>query len=201
MKVHRARQTSIPLQPPLSNKHIYYSGWARPVVSLHTPPTSCYPGQWDSGCTTLGISTRMRKKKTNVLPLSLPTEESRAIATVYILEERVSSSDDVLRFFCSPAETRSAPYSTIIFYYGHEHDITSTEMGCSIHWFYCIIVMNGELNTLASYSLPSAFLFVCATYISPPCLYRQVHLTLRVSYQSSDKNTWFPPFSFFFKPH
>lgn len=30
------------------------------------------------------------------LPLSLPAEESRAIATVYILEERVSSSVDVL---------------------------------------------------------------------------------------------------------
>lgn len=96
MKVHRTRQTSIPLQPPLSNKHIYYSGWARLVVSLHTPPTSCYSGQWDSGCTTLGISTRMRKKKTNGLPLSLPKGH---IAAVYILEERVSSSDDVLWFF------------------------------------------------------------------------------------------------------
>lgn len=28
-------------------------------------------------------------------PLSLPAEESGALATVYILEERVSSSDDV----------------------------------------------------------------------------------------------------------
>ena len=36
MKVHGARQTSIPLQPPLSNKHIYYSGWARLEVSPHT---------------------------------------------------------------------------------------------------------------------------------------------------------------------
>lgn len=103
MKVHRARQTSIPLQPPLSNKHIYYSGWARLEVSPHTPPTSCYPGQWDSGCATLGISTGTRKKKrkkTNGPPTFLsPTEESRAIATVYILEERVSSSVDVLWFF------------------------------------------------------------------------------------------------------
>lgn len=153
MKVHRARQTSIPLQPPLSNKHIYYSGWARLEVSPHTPPTSCYPGQWDSGCTTLGISTRRRKKRKQMaLPLSLPAEESRAIATVYILEERVSSSDDVLWLFCSPAETKSSPFSTIIFYYIHEHDITSTETVCSIHWFHCIIVINGDRNTLTWYS-------------------------------------------------
>lgn len=38
MKVQRARQTSIPLQPPLSNKHIYYSSRARLEVSPHTPP-------------------------------------------------------------------------------------------------------------------------------------------------------------------
>ncbi len=74
MKVHRARQTSIPLQPPLSNKHIYYSGWARLEVSPHTPPTRRYPGQWDSGCTTLGISTRNEKKKKTNGP---PTFSSR----------------------------------------------------------------------------------------------------------------------------
>lgn len=72
MKVHRARQTSNPLQPPLSNKHIYYSSWAKLEVSLHAPPTSCYPGQWDSGCIMLGISTRMRKKKTNSPPTFSP---------------------------------------------------------------------------------------------------------------------------------
>lgn len=65
MKVHWARQTSIPLQPPLSNKHIYYSGWAKLEVSLHTPPTSYYSGQWDSRHFMLGISTRRRKKKWN----------------------------------------------------------------------------------------------------------------------------------------
>lgn len=63
MKVHGPRQTSIPLQPPLSNKHIYYSDRARLEVSPHTPPTGCNPGQWDSGCSTLGISTGTRKKE------------------------------------------------------------------------------------------------------------------------------------------
>lgn len=37
MKVHRARQTSIPLQPPLSNKHIYYNGLSKAGgVPAHT---------------------------------------------------------------------------------------------------------------------------------------------------------------------
>lgn len=55
-----------------------------------------------------------KKKKTRTLPLS-HTEESRATGTVYILPGRVSSSEDVLWFFCSPAETMTGPFSTIIF--------------------------------------------------------------------------------------
>lgn len=53
--------------------------------------------------------------------LSLPAEESRAIASVYTLEERVSSSDDILWgffflfFLCGPSESRSSPFPTIIF--------------------------------------------------------------------------------------
>lgn len=73
----------------------------------------------------------MRKKFNKMaLPLSVPAEESRATAAVYILEERVSSSQDVLSFFfffAALLRLRGAPFSTIIFYYGHEHDITSTE--------------------------------------------------------------------------
>ena len=56
------------------------------------------------------------EKKGNKWPslAFLPAEESRATASVYILEERVSSSEDVLWFyfiffFRSPAETRSSP--------------------------------------------------------------------------------------------
>lgn len=60
-------------------------------------------------------------------------------------------------FFCGPAETQSSPFSTIIFYYRHGHDITSTEKGCSSHCFHCITVINGDLNTLTQ---TSAFLFV-----------------------------------------
>lgn len=159
MKVHGARQTSIPLQPPLSNKHIYYSDRARLEVSPHTPPTGCNPGQWDSGCSTPGISTGTRKKEnkwSSHFFFSLPAEESRAIAAVYILQERVSSPDDVLWyfffFFCSPAGTINGPFSTIIFYNTDEHDITSTELVCSIHWLHCIIVINGDLSTLALYN-------------------------------------------------
>lgn len=55
-------------------------------------------------------------------------------------------------FFCSLAETISCICSTIICYYRHERDITATEMICSIHWFHCIIVINGDVNTLASYN-------------------------------------------------
>lgn len=64
-------------------------------------------------------------------------------------------------FFAALLRPRSIPFSTIIFYCGHEHDITYTETGCSIPWFHCIIVINGDLNTLTRCSYSPAFLFVC----------------------------------------
>lgn len=95
---------------------------------------------------------RSNGTKTTTLPLS-PTEESRAIGTVYILQERVSSSEDVLWFFLQACWDDGRPLFHHHFYYRHERDITSTEMVCcSSHWFHCISVINGDLNTLASYS-------------------------------------------------
>lgn len=178
MKVHRARQTSIPLQPPLSNKHIYYSGWARLEVSPLTPPTSCYPGQWDSGCTTLGISTRKRqKRKQMALPLSLPAEESRATATVYILEERVSSSDDVLWFFFAALSRLGAvPFPPSFF--TTDMSMTSLPQGRSAlfigstvsSWLMEILIHWPDTASL------SAFLFVCCwRNVLPPRFYPQVH--------------------------
>lgn len=108
MKVHGARQTSIPLQPPLSNKHIYYSGWARLEVSPHTHlQRAAIQGNeiQDALCwefqTRTSEKRKKKKKKGNKWPslALLPAEELRATASVYILEERVSWSDDVLWFF------------------------------------------------------------------------------------------------------
>ena len=56
-------------------------------------------------------------------------------------------------FFPQPCrDSEQPPFSTIIFYYRHEHDITSTETVCSSHPLHCITVINGDLNTLTRYS-------------------------------------------------
>lgn len=57
-----------------------------------------------------------KKRKQIALPLSLPTKESRAIASVYILEERASSSDDVLWFFFAALlRLRAVPFPPSFF--------------------------------------------------------------------------------------
>lgn len=83
------------------------------------------------------------------------------------------------------------------FYCRHEHDITSTELLWSTHWFHCIMMINGDPNTASCFSLCvllGRFLFLSFT---PTGSSQRRHLTLRcVSYQSKTHGSFL--FFFFF---
>lgn len=81
----------------------------------------------------------------------LPTEGIKGLGLLFTYSEKESLRQWMF-YDCSVAlvEARAAPISTIIFYYGHKHDITSIETGFLIHWLQCFIVINGGLNTLAT---------------------------------------------------
>lgn len=85
------------------------------------------------------------------------------------------------------------------FYCRHEHDITSTVLLWSTHWFHCIMMINGDPNTASCFSLCvllGRFLFLSFT---PTGSSQRRPLTLRcVSYQSKTHRSFLFFFLFFF---
>ncbi|MEQ2295640.1 hypothetical protein AMECASPLE_016511 [Ameca splendens] len=114
MKVHRARQTSIPLQPPLSNKHIYYCGLSKaggePANTSNEPLSGAM--RFRKPLNMLGISTRGRNKRKLMGYLSLLWIQGPK--KVFINQKKR---------FLDPGESRSSHFSC-------RHDIRSTEEGC-----------------------------------------------------------------------
>lgn len=93
----------------------------------------------------------------------VPTAKGSGVReTVYLWSESLFHDFSPL-FFAAAA---FSPHRYFFFYCRHEHDITSTELLWSTHWFHCIMMINGDPNTA------SCFFSLCATgEISFPQLY------------------------------
>lgn len=59
----------------------------------------------------------------------------------------------MISFFLFGSSSSSFSPLTIVFYCGHEHDITSMKPLWSTHWFHCIMMINGDPNAASCFSL------------------------------------------------